>query len=138
VKKVICATTKQGANKFRLPAQNHCNWIWLHPFNWTDRALLDPPISCHILHVRRFGLRDPIPRCVQGQAGCGSGQPGLVVGNPVHGRGFETRWSLWSFSTQAILWFYERMISYSGLQQKTKTIRVVKQARYVNLVLTHS
>ena len=39
----------------------------------------------------------------QGQAGCGSGQPGLVVGDPAHSRGFETRWSPWSFSTQAIL-----------------------------------
>ena len=37
------------------------------------------------------------------QAGCGSGQPGLMVGNPAHSRGVETRWSLWSFSTQAIL-----------------------------------
>jgi len=42
------------------------------------------------------------------QAGCGSGQPGLVVGNPAHSRGVETGWSLWSFSTQQfmILWFY--------------------------------
>jgi len=37
------------------------------------------------------------------QAGCGSGQPGLVVGDPAHSTGVETRWSLWSFSTQAIL-----------------------------------
>ena len=28
---------------------------------------------------------------VQGQAGCGSGQPGLVVGDPAHSRGVETR-----------------------------------------------
>ena len=28
---------------------------------------------------------------IQGQAGCGSGQPGLVVGDPTHGRGVETR-----------------------------------------------
>ena len=41
------------------------------------------------------------------QAGCGSGQPDLVVGDPAHSRGVETRWSLWSFSTQAILWFYD-------------------------------
>ena len=40
---------------------------------------------------------------IQGQAGCGSGQPGLVVGAPAHSRGVETRWSLWSLSTQAIL-----------------------------------
>ena len=28
---------------------------------------------------------------IQGQAGCGSGQPGLVVGDPAHRRGVETR-----------------------------------------------
>ena len=33
----------------------------------------------------------PIPGGIQGQAGCGSGQPGLVVGNPEHSRGVETR-----------------------------------------------
>jgi len=27
----------------------------------------------------------------QGQAGCGSGQPGLVVGDPAYSRGIETR-----------------------------------------------
>jgi len=32
-----------------------------------------------------------IPAGIQGQAGCGSGQPGLVVGNLVYGREFETR-----------------------------------------------
>ena len=33
----------------------------------------------------------PIPGCIQGQAGCGSGQPGLVVGDPAHSRGVETQ-----------------------------------------------
>jgi len=33
----------------------------------------------------------PIPGSIQGQAECGSGQPGLVVGNPAHSRGVETR-----------------------------------------------
>jgi len=28
---------------------------------------------------------------IQGQTGCGSGQLGLVVGNPAHCRGVETR-----------------------------------------------
>ena len=28
-----------------------------------------------------------IPGGIQGQAGCGSGQPGLVVGDPAHSRG---------------------------------------------------
>ena len=36
----------------------------------------------------------PIPGGTEGQAGCGSGQPGLVVGDPAHNRGVETWWSL--------------------------------------------
>ena len=31
----------------------------------------------------------PIPGGIQGQAGCGSGQPGLVVGDPAHSRGLK-------------------------------------------------
>ena len=31
------------------------------------------------------------PGGIQGQAGCGSGQPGLVVGDPAHSKGAETR-----------------------------------------------
>jgi len=31
------------------------------------------------------------PRSILGQAGCGSGQPGLVVGDPAHSRDVETR-----------------------------------------------
>ena len=30
-----------------------------------------------------------------------------MVGDPAHSKGVETRRSLWSFSTQAILWFYD-------------------------------
>jgi len=43
-----------------------------------------------------------------------SGQPGLVVGDPAHSRGVETRWSWWSFSTQAILWFYDISVQAQG------------------------
>ena len=31
----------------------------------------------------------PIPGGIQGQAGCGSGQPGLLVGDPAQSRGLE-------------------------------------------------
>jgi len=31
----------------------------------------------------------PIPGGIQGQAGCGSGQPDLVVGDPARSRGLE-------------------------------------------------
>jgi len=57
--------------------------------------------------VAQGGCGCPIPGGIEGQAGCGSEQPGLVAGDPAHSRGVETRWTLWSFSTQAILWFYE-------------------------------
>ena len=30
-----------------------------------------------------------IPAGIQGQAGCGSGQPGVVVGDPARSRGLE-------------------------------------------------
>jgi len=56
--------------------------------------------------VAQGGCGCPIPGGIQGQAGCGSGHPGVVVGDPAHSRGVENWWSLWSFSTQAILWFY--------------------------------
>ena len=35
------------------------------------------------------GCGCPVTGCIQGQARCGSGQPGLVVGDPAHGRGVE-------------------------------------------------
>ena len=41
--------------------------------------------------VAQGGCRCPIPAGIQGQAGCGSGQPGLAVGDPAHSRGVETR-----------------------------------------------
>ena len=41
--------------------------------------------------VAQGGCGCPIPEDIQGQAECGSGQSGLVVGNPAHSRGVETR-----------------------------------------------
>ena len=35
------------------------------------------------------GCGCPIPAGIQGQAGCGSGQPGLLVGDPAHSGGVE-------------------------------------------------
>jgi len=37
--------------------------------------------------VAQGGCGCPIPAGIQGQAGCGSGQPGLLVGDPAHSRG---------------------------------------------------
>ena len=39
--------------------------------------------------VVQGGCGCPIPGGIQGQAGCGSGQPGLLVGDPAHSRGLE-------------------------------------------------
>ena len=41
--------------------------------------------------VAQGGCRCPIPGDIQGQAGYGSGQPGLMFDNPAHSRGVETR-----------------------------------------------
>jgi len=41
--------------------------------------------------VAQEGCGCPIPGGIQGQAGCGSGQPGLVVGDPAHSKGVKTR-----------------------------------------------
>ena len=39
--------------------------------------------------VAQGGCGCPIPGGIQGQAGCGSGQPGLLVGDPAHSRGLK-------------------------------------------------
>ena len=41
--------------------------------------------------VAQGGCGCPTPGGIRGQAGCISGQPGLVVGDPAHSRGVETR-----------------------------------------------
>ena len=41
--------------------------------------------------VAQGGCGCLIPGGIQGQAGCGSGQPGLVAGDPAHRKGVETR-----------------------------------------------
>ena len=45
-------------------------------------------VPCQGLKTHIYGIcGHPIPGGIQGQAGCGSGQPGLVVDDPGHGRG---------------------------------------------------
>jgi len=60
------------------------------------------------------GCGCPIPGGIQGQAGCGSGQPGLLVGNPAHSRGLELDERCGSFQPRpfydsVIPWFYDSM-----------------------------
>ena len=79
------------------------------PYGW---AVIRFPlwIRSKLEQVAQGGCGCPISGGFKGQAGCGSGQPGLVVGDPEHSREVETWWSLWSFSTQVVLWFYDSMI----------------------------
>jgi len=46
-------------------------------------------VVTHCSQVAQGGCGCPIPAGIQGQAGCGSGQPGLLVGDPSHSRGLE-------------------------------------------------
>ena len=64
-------------------------------------------------HAARRSCGCPLPGSVQGQAGWGFEQPGLVEGVPAHGRGVGTRGSVRSLPTQTnlwfILWFYDSL-----------------------------
>jgi len=53
------------------------------------RRLLTQRVVTHCSQVAQGGCGCPIPAGIQGQAGCGSGQPGLLVGDPAHSRGLE-------------------------------------------------
>ena len=55
------------------------------------RKFFTQRVVTHLEQVAQGGCGCPIPGGIQGQAGCGSGQPGLVVGDPAHSRGVETR-----------------------------------------------
>ena len=101
-------------------------------FSWVWTCLMLTLCQWNLEHlpVQQYfaqgGCGCPIPGGIQGQAGCGSGQPGLVVGDPTHSRGVGTGWSLWSFSTQAmihtILWTSTGTTSTLGRISATKPI----------------
>jgi len=67
-------------------------------FFWSTERQLFPGLVLKfftqrvVTHWNRFakgGCGCPIPGGFQGQAGCGSGQPGLMVGDPAHSRGLK-------------------------------------------------
>ena len=95
-------TVQQGMEMCLLGLNINRSW-WLFPL------LLHSECGDALEQVAQGGSGCPIPGGIQGQAGCGSGQPVLVVGNPAHSRGVGTRWLLWSFSTPDILWFYDSL-----------------------------
>jgi len=75
-------------------------WIWGGSFS--------PRGWCRTEQVALGGCGCPIPAGIEGQAGCGSGQPGLLVGDPAHSRGLELDEHCGPFQPRLsrILWFY--------------------------------
>jgi len=72
------------------------------------------------------GCGCPVPGGVQGHAGWGPGQPGLVlnvrVGGPVCGRGVGDSWCLRPLPTRAILWFCQSVYQ-SLLPDRTRSLQ---------------
>ena len=55
----------------------------------TRRKLFTQSVVTHCSQVAQGGCGCPIPGGIQGQAGCGSGQPRMLVGDPAHSRALE-------------------------------------------------
>ena len=79
-------------------------------------VFVQKPNHLTLAQVAQGGCGCPIPAGIQGQAGCGSGQPGLLVGDPAHSRGLELDELCAPFQPRP---FYGSMIlwslSFSGL-----------------------
>ena len=81
------------------------NWdgeIWV---GLRERFFAQRVVTCWNPEVTQSGCGYPIPGGIQGRAGCGSGQPGLVVGDPAYSRGVETRW-FFNSGHSMILWLF--------------------------------
>jgi len=72
-----------------------------------------------------------IPGGIEGQAGCGSGQPGLVVGDPAHSRGLELDDHCCSFQPRQ---FYD---SISGSISRCKTNGVSLRTSHIYSTVLH-
>jgi len=59
--------------------------------NWRKEEVFYTEDGDTLEQVAQGGSGCPIPGGIQGPAGCGSGQPGLVVSDPACGSGVETR-----------------------------------------------
>ena len=78
--------------------------------------------------VAQGGCGCPIPGGIQGQAGCGSGQPGLVVGDPAHSRDLKLH-DLWApFQPKP---FYDSMVLWNLL----KTFCLLCFSKLVSLLM---
>jgi len=76
----------------------------LHSFTFSSE------IGINLEQVAQGGCGCPIPGGIQGQAGCGSGQPGLVVGNRTHRRGLKLDDHYGPFQPRS---FYDSMKTHS-------------------------
>jgi len=79
--------------------------------NGTEKKVVQASFAVHarsaLEQVAQGGCGCPIPAGIQGQAGCGSGQPGLLVGDPAHSRGLELEEHCGPFQPRP---FYHSMI----------------------------
>jgi len=79
-------------------------------------AIFHPDGGDTLEQVAQGGCGCPIPGGIQGQAGCGSGQPGwLVVGDPAHSRGLKLDDHCGPFQPKP---FYDSVILNLGLSAK--------------------
>ena len=99
---------------------NGCLWGWIvmgqggMVLNWDRGGLgwilggsFSPRGWWRTAQVAQGACGCPIPAGIQGQAGCGSGQPGLLVGDPAHSRGLEPDEHCGPFQPRL---FYDSMI----------------------------
>ena len=73
----------------------------------------------------------PIPAGIQGQAGCGSGQPGLLVGDPAHSRGLGLDEHCGPFQPRP---FYDSM-NFMTLQCCTSTVETFLRTGQLEVVV---
>jgi len=66
---------------------------WMEMWDLDTQQCCNPLVVCSVTNAAmdfaQGGCGCPIPAGIQGQAGCGSGQPGVLVGDPAHSRGLE-------------------------------------------------
>ena len=73
--------------------QCHTTQLYQSPGLASGRLKTSYNIQCvEFLKILIYSYKNAfsVPGGIQGQAGCGSGQPGLVAGNPAHSMGVET------------------------------------------------
>ena len=92
--------------------------------SWSSSAVGNGPDKWHCLFC---GC--PIPGGIQGQAGCGSGQPGLLVGDPAHSRGLKPNDHCGPFQPRPFYdSFYDSLLHYASYQEKRRALEVISGA----------